>query len=124
MVSLSGLSLSGCAATDAIANAPSSLLNAGAGLVGGMLDVDPNLVRQGFVAAQIYARYTATEREKQEAAEKLVILERTDPAPVERARQENKKVLVEVEDYTIGQDGVSFSLPAGSDEIIMTREGL
>ena len=27
-------------------------------------------------------------------------------------------------DYTIGQDGVSFSLPAGSDEIIMTREGL
>ena len=27
-------------------------------------------------------------------------------------------------DYTIGQDGVSFSLPAGSDEIILTREGL
>jgi len=26
--------------------------------------------------------------------------------------------------YTIGQDGVSFSLPAGSDEIILTREGL
>jgi ribonuclease Z len=27
-------------------------------------------------------------------------------------------------DYTIGQDGVSFSLPAGSDEIIRTAEGL
>jgi len=27
-------------------------------------------------------------------------------------------------DYTVGQDGVSFSLPANSDEIIMTREGL
>ncbi|MBE9537468.1 MAG: MBL fold metallo-hydrolase [Proteobacteria bacterium] len=26
--------------------------------------------------------------------------------------------------YTIGQDGVSFSLPAGSDEIILTRKGL
>ena len=27
-------------------------------------------------------------------------------------------------DYTVGQDGVSFSLPANSDEIIMTRKGL
>ena len=27
-------------------------------------------------------------------------------------------------DYTIGQDGVSFSLPAGSDEIIRTSDGL
>ena len=27
-------------------------------------------------------------------------------------------------EYTIGQDGVSFSLPAGSDAIIKTREGL
>ncbi len=27
-------------------------------------------------------------------------------------------------DYTIGEDGVSFSLPAGSDEIIKTRDGL
>ena len=27
-------------------------------------------------------------------------------------------------DYTVGQDGVSFSLPAKSDEIIMTRKGL
>ena len=27
-------------------------------------------------------------------------------------------------DYTIGEDGVSFSLPAGSDEIIKTSEGL
>ena len=26
--------------------------------------------------------------------------------------------------YTLGRDGVSFSLPAGSDEIILTREGL
>ena len=27
-------------------------------------------------------------------------------------------------DYTVGQDGVSFSLPANSDEIILTRKGL
>jgi ribonuclease Z len=27
-------------------------------------------------------------------------------------------------DYTIGQDGVSFSLPANSDDIILTSEGL
>ena len=27
-------------------------------------------------------------------------------------------------DYTIGQDGVAFSLPAGSDEIIQTSKGL
>ena len=27
-------------------------------------------------------------------------------------------------DYTVGQDGVSFSLPANGDEIIMTRDGL
>lgn len=27
-------------------------------------------------------------------------------------------------DYTIGQDGVAFSMPAGSDEIIRTSEGL
>ena len=27
-------------------------------------------------------------------------------------------------DYTIGQDGVSFTLPAGSDEIRLTAEGL
>jgi ribonuclease Z len=27
-------------------------------------------------------------------------------------------------DYTVGQDGVAFSLPAGSDEIIQTSEGL
>ncbi len=27
-------------------------------------------------------------------------------------------------DYTIGEDGVSFSLPAGSDQIIRTRDGL
>ena len=27
-------------------------------------------------------------------------------------------------DYTIGQDGVSFTLPANSDEIRLTREGL
>ena len=27
-------------------------------------------------------------------------------------------------DYTIGEDGVSFSLPAGSKEIILTRKGL
>jgi ribonuclease Z len=26
--------------------------------------------------------------------------------------------------YTIGEDGVSFTLPAKSDEIILTREGL
>ena len=26
--------------------------------------------------------------------------------------------------YTIGEDGVSFSLPAGTDEIVMTRKGL
>lgn len=28
------------------------------------------------------------------------------------------------EDYTVGQDGTAFSLPAGSDEIILTRSGL
>lgn len=28
------------------------------------------------------------------------------------------------EDYTVGVDGVSFSLPADSDEIIQTRSGL
>jgi len=28
------------------------------------------------------------------------------------------------EDYTVGIDGVSFSLPADSDEIIKTRNGL
>ncbi|MEE4110632.1 MAG: hypothetical protein V2I24_14870 [Halieaceae bacterium] len=27
-------------------------------------------------------------------------------------------------DYTIGVDGVQFSLPAGSDEIVRTRSGL
>ncbi len=27
-------------------------------------------------------------------------------------------------DYTIGEDGVSFTLPANSDEIILTRKGL
>jgi len=27
-------------------------------------------------------------------------------------------------DYTIGEDGVAFSLPAGSKDIIQTREGL
>ena len=27
-------------------------------------------------------------------------------------------------DYTVGQDGVSFSMPAGSDKIIRTRDGL
>ena len=27
-------------------------------------------------------------------------------------------------DYTVGQDGTSFSLPAGSDEIIQTRRGM
>ena len=27
-------------------------------------------------------------------------------------------------DYTVGQDGVAFSLPANSDEIIRTSEGL
>ena len=27
-------------------------------------------------------------------------------------------------DYTVGQDGVSFSLPANSDEIVKTRRGL
>jgi ribonuclease Z len=27
-------------------------------------------------------------------------------------------------DYTIGQDGVSFYLPSGSKEIIITSEGL
>jgi ribonuclease Z len=26
--------------------------------------------------------------------------------------------------YTIGEDGTSFSLPAGSEEILMTRKGL
>ena len=27
-------------------------------------------------------------------------------------------------DYTIGEDGVSFTLPANSDEIRLTRKGL
>ena len=27
-------------------------------------------------------------------------------------------------DYTVGQDGVSFSMPANSDEILKTRSGL
>ncbi|MEP5764226.1 MAG: hypothetical protein ABJ308_06520 [Halieaceae bacterium] len=27
-------------------------------------------------------------------------------------------------DYTVGQDGTAFTLPAGSDEIILTSTGL